>query len=171
MISVIGQIAGSWRFFRYDAMADIDLHFLALGDLKQQYLELELRAGRPLIYGSEWFWNIIFHIWMVWNRPIFSSCLFLSAYDFFRDFISMLVLLWYLFFWSLVPLIWPDLIRSDDISLLRSDLVFSCHYCSLSAGKYYWWTLWWWFNVCNDYFRFWLWICALSEANFVMTTS
>ena len=38
-------------------MADIDLHFLAIGDLKQQYLELDLRTGRPLIYGSEWFWN------------------------------------------------------------------------------------------------------------------
>ena len=37
-------------------MADIDLQFLDFGDLKQQYLELDLRAGRPLIYGSEWFW-------------------------------------------------------------------------------------------------------------------
>ena len=46
--------------FGYDAMADIDLHFLAFGDLKQQYSELDLRAGRPIIYGTEWFWNFIF---------------------------------------------------------------------------------------------------------------
>ena len=65
-------------------MADIDLHFLAFGDLKQQYLELDLRAGRPPIYGTEWFWNFIFHLWMVWNKPIFSCYLFLSAYDFYE---------------------------------------------------------------------------------------
>ena len=49
-----------WRFSRYDAMADINMHFLAFGDLKQQYLELDLRAGWPLIYGTEWFWNFYF---------------------------------------------------------------------------------------------------------------
>ena len=48
---VLGEIS------RYDAMADIDLHFLTIGDLKQQYLELDLWAGWPLIYGTEWFWN------------------------------------------------------------------------------------------------------------------
>ena len=41
-------------------MADIDLHFLALGDLKQQYLDLDLRAVRPLIYGSERFLEYYF---------------------------------------------------------------------------------------------------------------
>ena len=34
---------------RYDAMADIYKLFLAFGDLKQQYSELDLRAVRPLI--------------------------------------------------------------------------------------------------------------------------
>ena len=64
-------------------MADIDLHFLAFGDLKQQYLELDLRAGRPHIYGSKRFSGILFFIFgWSWNRPFFSSCLFLSAYDF-----------------------------------------------------------------------------------------
>ena len=30
-----------------------------IGDLKQQYSELDLRAGWPLIYGTEWFWNFL----------------------------------------------------------------------------------------------------------------
>ena len=38
-------------------MADIDLHFLAFGDLKHQYLELDLRAVRPLIMVLKVFWN------------------------------------------------------------------------------------------------------------------
>ena len=38
--------------------------------------------------------------------------------------------------WSLIDLTW--FIRSDDISLLWSDLVF---YCSPSVGKYYWYDL------------------------------
>ena len=45
---------------RYDAMADIYKHFLAFGDLKQQYLELDLRAVRPLIMVLKVFLEIIF---------------------------------------------------------------------------------------------------------------
>ena len=38
-------------------MADIDFHFRAFGDLKQQYLELDLRAVRPLIMVLKGFWS------------------------------------------------------------------------------------------------------------------
>ena len=65
-------------------MADIDLHFLALGDLKQQYLELDLRAGRPLIYGSERFSGILFFIFGWSGIDQFLAAVYFSAYDFYE---------------------------------------------------------------------------------------
>ena len=63
-------------------------------------------------------------------------------------------------------LIWPDLFRSDDISLLRSDLVFYVIFC----WKVFWWTLWSDDLMYVMFYCYDLWICAHSEANFVMTT-
>ena len=67
-------------------------------------------------------------------------------------------------------LIWPYLIRSDDISLLRSDLVFFMVLLLSFCWRVFWWTLWSDDLMYVMFYCYDLWIYAHSETNFVMTT-
>ena len=81
----------------------------------------------------------MFHLWMVWNWPIFLAAVFLSAFDFSETFQHASSAL--IFFASdhIFDLTW--FIRSDDISLLWSDLVYFMYYCFFLLERIKW-TLW-----------------------------
>ena len=121
-MSVIGQIAGSCLIFQIWCHGWYRFS-ITVGDLKQQYLELDLRAVRPLIMVLKVFWNNFFIFGWSGTYQFLAAVYSYQHMTFMRlhQHASSALISLLLITWSLIDLTW--FIRSDDISLLWSDLV------------------------------------------------
>ena len=158
----------------YDAMADIDMHLFCIWWSQSNFIRAWLAGWLASLYmvliGFGYF---IFIIGWLGIGQFLAAVYFYQHLTFMRlhqhassALISLLLI-------TCPSLIWPDLIRSDDISLLWSDLVFYMVFLlSFLLKSILVNIMIWWYNVCNVNFTVWifgygLWICAHSEANFV----
>ena len=149
VFDLIWQIAGTfgeinaWAFMDYlimlypwyDALADINMHLFACLVISSNIISTWLAgwlASSFLVLNG---YGYVFLHWMAWNWPYFLLIIHLW------DFINMLDLLWFFFFWSpyTVELTWFNQEWWNKSATIRLNYCMDFEY--FSAEKF-WWTLW-----------------------------